>query len=170
MYKDLLTDFYEHAKQVEGNAVTGAFGASWEVLLVIAALEEHLRKWQARLKTESSHQDLADGVDAGYSKLGRYLNNIFHTPAYAAASVLHPRYKYAFFERKWARGNKDYESFLHVLKRNTRTTWAAFKASYPCLPDDSSDSEESPSKRRKTAFDRYTEDDVRQRDKDELQR
>lgn len=170
-YQLILQHFYEHTKRTEGIAKQGSYGALWEVVVALTALEAHLRGWQEKLQAdETANPNLVRAIDRGFKKLQKYLDEVLATPAYAAAAVLHPRLKYSFFERKWINhAVRPYKAYLHSLKNNTRLLWEAFRSSSPqttSLPDD-----ESPRKRRRTAFDRFIEDDtLRERTKDELER
>lgn len=110
--------FQEATIYLEGNTPEGHHGSIWEVYPVFEALIQHLDKMKKRFPKDT-FSELADSINLAWSKLDDYYTLIDKTPAYMMAMVLHPRYKYAYFKKKWA-GQAHLKKYFNIMKLATR--------------------------------------------------
>ena len=101
----LLRPFVKLTKRLEGNANKsgheGSHGAIWETFPSMVVIGEILTK--AKLEVENEEESVyREGVIMGGQKLNEYWDlMIDETPVYAAAVILHPELKLAYFKDKW---------------------------------------------------------------------
>src|SRR5437667_3728777 len=97
----LLKPFKQQTLRLEGDAREGSKGAVWEILPAMDILLEHLES--AKVEYEfSEHMHLKACINNAWIKLDKYYNMTELSSVYVAALVLHPRYKWAYFEKKWS--------------------------------------------------------------------
>ncbi|KAG9379212.1 Dimer-Tnp-hAT domain containing protein [Pyrenophora tritici-repentis] len=95
-------------KRLEGRGKSGAFGAIAEVIPVFEYLlgvyEDRLQSYEDVIHdehTESPEDHLAINLRAALVKAREYYNKLDLSPAYYAATILHPRYK-SYLDAAWA--------------------------------------------------------------------
>ncbi|TKA81632.1 hypothetical protein B0A49_01266, partial [Cryomyces minteri] len=125
--RDLLQPMKETTKRLEGNAHTGAYGALWESLGALDFLLDHLEMEKARLEhLPSSHFKAC--VNLGWKKLNYYYSLSDQTPAYRAAIVLHPRFKWRWFKKHW---EKSHPEWIEEARKAVTELWQSYKRRYP---------------------------------------
>ncbi|KAM3505831.1 hypothetical protein MY10362_002714 [Beauveria mimosiformis] len=88
-------------KRLEGRPKEGKFGATWEVLLTMEWLLKHLE--ESKLRHERDEEPyLRIGCNLGWMKLDQYYTLTEDSPAYLAALVLHPAFRWSTVESQWA--------------------------------------------------------------------
>jgi hypothetical protein len=109
-YMDVLSPLKECTKRLEGrgkakdeaidDSKPGSFGAIAEIIPVfeywLTTLELQLRSYDNVVHdahNEAPKDHLAINLHAAISKARDYYNKLDNTPAYYAATILHPRYK-----------------------------------------------------------------------------
>jgi hypothetical protein len=123
LYVNLLKPFKNLTKHMEGIAnklgSEGAHGAIWESLKSMDFMFKHLKQEADAIVADADDaaanegppkylSHYSSGVDAGYLKLTEYYSLIDRTPLYRAAMVLHPRWKFDYFEENW----KDHKDWI----------------------------------------------------------
>lgn len=97
----LLKPFYQLTLHLEGRAKDGNRGAIWETLPSMDLLLAHLEAAKEEYEfSEYSH--ISTCIKNGWAVLNKYYNRTDISPAYIAAIVLNPHYKWRYFEQKWA--------------------------------------------------------------------
>jgi hypothetical protein len=100
-YTELLKPFKIATKRLEGRMSNGGHGSIWEVLPTFELLLAHLEA----AKVQYAHhpeQHFKENINLAWVKLNEYYALTDHSPAYIAATVLHPSYKWRFVEKYWA--------------------------------------------------------------------
>jgi len=95
-----LEPFWEQTQRLQGNAKLGHHGAIWEALPTMEYILEHLE--QLKLSVPRSEQRLWECVNNSWKKMRKYyeLTDESHQ-IYAAATLLNPSERLAFFQSKW---------------------------------------------------------------------
>jgi hypothetical protein len=100
-YMDVLSPLRDCTKRLEGKGGQGSFGAIAETILVfeylLGVLETRLQSYDDVVHdayNEAPEDHLAINLRAALLKAREYYNKLDETPAYYAATILHPRYKY----------------------------------------------------------------------------
>jgi hypothetical protein len=91
----------------------------WEALPAIEVLIEHLDKMK-QIYRQDTHPELALSINLAWSKLDDYYKKLNDSSAYAAALLLHSRYRLRHFENKWKGQLKKY---LGVMKKATQALY-----------------------------------------------
>ena len=98
--RDFLRPFKDATLATEGKNSTIA-----DVLISMDFLIEHYEETIAHFTNQNEF--LCSALDAGYQKLLDYYNKKDRAPAYIAAVVLNPEYKWRFFEQQWQADDKE---------------------------------------------------------------
>ncbi|TKA39987.1 hypothetical protein B0A49_13726, partial [Cryomyces minteri] len=123
--RDLLQPMKETTKRLEGNAHTGAYGALWESLGALDFLLDHLEMEKARLEhLPSSHFKAC--VNLGWKKLNYYYSLSDQTPAYRAAIVLHPRFKWRWFKKHWEKSHPEWIEEARKASQKERSNFTTY--------------------------------------------
>jgi hypothetical protein len=127
-YIDVLSPLRDCTNCLEGKGGQGSFGAIAKIILVFEYL---LRVLETRLQSyddvvhdaydEAPEDYLAINLCAALLKAREYYNKLDETPAYYAATKLHPRYKY-YCDSAWA----EHSDWLLTNNRNFRALWAQY--------------------------------------------
>jgi hypothetical protein len=115
----ILYPFWNVTKRLEGYAKKGERGVMWEAFSAIEVLIEHLDKMK-QIYRQNTHPELALSINLAWSKLDDYYKKLDDSPAYAAAFLLHSRYRLRHFENKWKGQLKKY---LGVIKKAARALY-----------------------------------------------
>lgn len=97
---EILTPFASVTKRLEGRAALGSHGSVWEALPALESLIKHLDTMKLKY-TQAAYPELAISINLAWSKLDDYYKKLDESPAYAAALVLHPRYRLEYITEKW---------------------------------------------------------------------
>ncbi|KAF7568813.1 Dimer-Tnp-hAT domain containing protein [Pyrenophora tritici-repentis] len=129
-YIDVLRPLKQATKRLEGRGKSGAFGAIAEVIPVFEYLlgvyEDRLQSYEDVIHdehTESPEDHLAINLRAALVKAREYYNKLDLSPAYYAATILHPRYK-SYLDAAWA----DKPDWLESSNRKFQHLWAEYKS------------------------------------------
>jgi hypothetical protein len=127
-YIEILRPLKTATKRLEGHT----FGAIAEIIPVFEVLLNNIELKLSQFEAvrhdehdESPKDHLTINLRAAILKAREYYNKLDHTPAYYAATRLHPRYKY-FTDTAWA----DKPDWIELNNRNFNALWAEYK----CLP------------------------------------
>ena len=82
------------------------------------------------------HPQLAISVNLAWEKLDTYYIKLDDSPAYAAALILHPRFRLQYFEKRWT-GNL--AKYLSKMKKAVRTLYTEQYEPEPTPSDDNND-------------------------------
>ncbi|KAA8620701.1 Dimer-Tnp-hAT domain-containing protein [Pyrenophora tritici-repentis] len=125
-----LRPLKQATKRLEGRGKSGAFGAIAEVIPVFEYLlgvyEDRLQSYEDVIHdehTESPEDHLAINLRAALVKAREYYNKLDLSPAYYAATILHPRYK-SYLDAAWA----DKPDWLESSNRKFQHLWAEYKS------------------------------------------
>ena len=118
----ILAPFKEVTKELEGQPYHGNRGSIWEVLPSMEYLLEHL---EAMKEHYEYHPDMhfRTNINLGWSKLDEYYNRTKESPAYIAALVLHPQYKWQWIEAEW----KEFPCWITEAKEMVAGLWKEYK-------------------------------------------
>jgi hypothetical protein len=129
-YIDVLGPLKECTKRLEGRGAQGNFGAIAEIILTFKYL---LNELESRLQTYDDvehdvHEDapkdhLAINLRAALIKAREYYNKFDLSPAYYAATILHPRYK-TYCDTAWAANPE----WLELNNGNFEALWAQYRS------------------------------------------
>jgi hypothetical protein len=139
-FQNLLHPLMALTKRVEGNAEHGHHGSLWEVITGMQHLFDHFDEIKDTTDKDSviyrgQYTDPASqsrlnwlflAADRGIQKLTTYWGYTEASPAYLAAVVFHPRFKWAWAERKWRHDKK----WIIDGKRETLSLWQSFYAKH----------------------------------------
>ncbi|XP_044715999.1 transposase [Hirsutella rhossiliensis] len=113
-YLAILKPLKIATKRLEGRPKEGKFGAVWEVLLTMEWLLKHLE--DSKLRHERDEEPfLRIGCNLGWMKLDQYYALTEDSPAYLAALVLHPAFRWSTVESQWA----EHPDWLDRVSRKT---------------------------------------------------
>jgi hypothetical protein len=129
-YINVLKPLKAATNRLEGRGKSGAFGAVAEIIPVFEYLlgvyEDRLQSYDDVIHDEhdeSPEDHLAINLRAALLKAHDYYNKLDLSPAYYAATILHPRYKY-YLDAVWA----DKPDWLESNNRNFQALWATYKS------------------------------------------
>ncbi|KAM4067529.1 transposase [Hirsutella rhossiliensis] len=109
-------------KRLEGRPSEGKVGATWEVLLTMEWLLKHLE--DSKLRHERDEEPyLRIGCNLGWMKLDEYYTLTENSPAYLAALVLHPAFRWSTIESQWA----EHPDWLVKGKAAVRELWEEYR-------------------------------------------
>jgi hAT family C-terminal dimerisation region len=128
----ILYLFWNITKRLEGHAKNGERGAMWESIPAVEVLIEHLDKMK-QIYTQETHPELATSINLAWSKLDNYYKKLDDSPAYAAALLLHPRYRLRYFDNKW---KGQLRKYLAPMKKATRAVYDEFYAPQSTLEEE----------------------------------
>ncbi|OBS17423.1 hypothetical protein FPOA_12072 [Fusarium poae] len=121
-YLAILKPLKIATKRLEGRPQEGKFGAIWEVLLTMEWLLKHLE--EAKLQHERDEEPhLRIGCNLGWMKLDQYYTLTEDSPAYLAALVLHPAFRWSTVESQWA----DHPGWLIRGKTAVQELWEEYR-------------------------------------------
>ena len=130
---DLLKPLKMATKRLEGRGKEGRYGANAENIPVFEYLlsyyEERVKTYDAvnfNAHEEAPEDHLAINIRAAWAKINEYYAKLDLSPAYYAATILHPRYK-TYCDVAWA----DKPKWLDANNRAFRALWAEYNTS-PC--------------------------------------
>lgn len=134
----LLKPFYNQTKRLQSRASNAFHGALWEAYPSIRLLIQHLKDAKDEYSIDNDTLDLSfdDEVTIAarcalrislnncWVKLDQYYQIFDKSPIYAAAGVLHPAYKWHYFETQWmGLGDDDKLSTLRNDKKAVKRLW-----------------------------------------------
>ncbi|KAI2488465.1 Dimer-Tnp-hAT domain containing protein [Pyrenophora tritici-repentis] len=143
-YMDVLSPLKECTKRLEGrgkakdededeainDSKPGSFGAIAEIIPVfeylLTTLESRLQSYDDVVHDahdEAPGDHLAINLRAAISKARDYYNKLDNTPAYYAATILHPRYR-NYCDVAWG----DQPGWLELNNRNFQALWAQYRS------------------------------------------
>lgn len=147
-FKKLLKPFKSLTDKLQGNAnargFEGSYGAVWEVLQSMDLMFKVLQKADDNIQKApheySEHYRV--GVNCAYAKLIKYFSLTDKTPIYRAAIVLHPAYKFDYFEQEWA-GHKDW---IKRCRRDVKELFQEYEERYKESEDEEEDEPVAPAR------------------------
>lgn len=101
-YYELLKPFKEIYNLLQGTPGTSSFTSIGSVLPSMEYLLEHLEQHHQTAMAFPDGSYFRLNIDAGWQKLNNYYTMLENTPAYVAAVVLNPRYRWEWIETVWA--------------------------------------------------------------------
>jgi hypothetical protein len=126
-YMDVLGPLKESTKRLKGRSGQGKYGSIAEIILVfeylLSVLESRLQSYEDVIHNaheEAPENHLAINLRAAIVKAREYYNKFNLSPAYYAATILYPRYKYycdVAREPQW----------LELNNRNFQALWEQYK-------------------------------------------
>jgi hypothetical protein len=128
-YIDILKLLKAAKKRLEGRGKSGAFRAVAEIIPVFEYLlgvyEDRLQSYDDVIHDEhdESPEDHLAILRAALLKAHDYYDKLDLSPAYYAATILHPRYKH-YLDAVWA----DKPDWLESNNRNFQALWATYKS------------------------------------------
>ncbi|KAI1523728.1 Dimer-Tnp-hAT domain containing protein [Pyrenophora tritici-repentis] len=127
-YMDVLKPLKLTAKRLEGRSDSGRFGAIAEVILVFEHLlfyyEQRVKVYEAvnyNAHDEAPEDHLAINLRAAWAKANEYYTKLDDSPAYYAATILHPYYKH-YCDKAWV----EKPTWLEASNRSFRVLWAQY--------------------------------------------
>jgi hypothetical protein len=127
-YMDVLKPLKLATKRLEGRSDSTRFGAIAEIILVFEHLlsycEQRVKVYEAvnyNAHDEAPEDHLAINLRAAWAKANEYYTKIDDSPAYCAATILHPYYKH-YCEKAWA----EKPPWLEASNRSFHALWAQY--------------------------------------------
>jgi len=140
-YKTLLKPFQRLTIQLQGNAdkmgFEGSYGAVWEVLKSMDFMFTRLQKVQDEINANEAAfpASFKAGVHWAYLKLIKYYRLTDETPIYRAAIVLHPAYKFDYFEDQW----HGHRSWLTQCTAAVKALYEQYEDKYGAVSEETDD-------------------------------
>ncbi len=129
-YVEFLKPLEEATHRLEGKGKSGRFGALYEVIptfdCILAFYEaEKDRLSEVDYETEDAPEDhYKTSINLGWEKLSKYWDKLDESPAYYAATLLHPQYKF-YCQNAWA----DKPTWLLKFNQSFQELWATYRDS-----------------------------------------
>lgn len=104
----MLKPLKEATSRLEGRGASGRFGAIHEIIPTFEAILKAYESLSEQYTSvdfnyaDAPEDYLAINVRAGWKKLQKYYKKLDDSPAYYAATILHPYYKY-YCDNSWRR-------------------------------------------------------------------
>jgi hypothetical protein len=99
-YLDVLKPLKSARKRLEGRGKSGRFGAIAEIIpvfeYILSYYEQRVKAYEAvdyNAHDEAPKEHLAINLRAAWAKISEYYAKLDDSPAYYAATILHPYYK-----------------------------------------------------------------------------
>ncbi|RWA03211.1 hypothetical protein EKO27_g11894 [Xylaria grammica] len=122
----ILTHYESTVKLLEGDGIqrkrrgwTGSYGNIWEVIFGFEFLLAKLEEYKAIANTLPDSKHFRANINLGWQKLDEYYKKLDETPVYYAAVALHPRFRWNWFENKWA----DHPEWVQMAKNLVQELW-----------------------------------------------
>ena len=136
-YIDVLRPLKSATKRLEGRGKSGRFGAIAEVIPVFEYIlnyyEQRVQAYDAvdyNAHDEAPEDHLAINTRAAWAKANDYYDKLDLSPAYYAATTLHPCYK-TYCDLSWSADNPDW---LTTNNRGFRALWATYNTALATTP------------------------------------
>jgi hypothetical protein len=114
--KQQLQPLFYLTKDLEGNpdllegAGKASHGALWEILPAFEFILGHFEKLEVQAKAGefNNHKGIQNSITLAWNKANEYYGKTNLSIAWIAGVVLHPRWKWAHFEKNWTMGSAKY--------------------------------------------------------------
>ena len=124
---DHLSDLFYFTKDLEGNADMqegagkASHGSLWEVLPVFDSILSHFEKSETEAKAHKfkDHLGIQSSITLAWNAANNWYGKTDHSIAWIAALVLHPRFKFKYFEDNW----QTTRQHVTTAKRDLRSLW-----------------------------------------------
>jgi hypothetical protein len=133
-YMDVLKPLKTATKRLEGRGKSSSFGAIAEIIPIFEYLLTYYEQRAASYANvdynahpESPEDHLAINLRAAWTKANEYYSKLDDSPAYYAATILHPFYKH-YCDKAWA----EKPSWLEASNLSFRALWAQYNT-MPCV-------------------------------------
>ncbi|KAI0569828.1 hypothetical protein Alg130_11478, partial [Pyrenophora tritici-repentis] len=130
-YMDILKPLKTATKRLEGRGKSGSFGAIAEIIPIFEYLltyyEQRVNAYEAvnyNEHDESPEDHIVINLRAAWQKADDYYSKLDDSPAYYAATILHPMYKY-YCDKAWARK----PDWLEASNASFQALWAQYNTS-----------------------------------------
>ncbi|KNG46889.1 transposase-like protein [Stemphylium lycopersici] len=130
-YIDILQPLKTATKRLEGRGKRGSFGAIAEIISVFEYLrtyyEQRVNAYEAvnyNEHDESPEDHIAINLRAAWQRADDYYSQLDDSPAYYAATILNPMYKY-YCDKAWARK----PDWLEASNASFHALWAQYNTS-----------------------------------------
>jgi hypothetical protein len=130
-HMDILKPLKTATKRLEGRSKSGSFRAIAEIILIFEYLltyyEQRVNAYEA--VNYNKHNKLpkdyiAINLRAAWQKADNYYSKLDDSPAYYAATILHPMYKY-YCDKAWAKK----PDWLEASNASFQALWAQYNTS-----------------------------------------
>lgn len=167
----ILAPFYDQTKRLQSRAVNASHGAIWEAFPSMEFLLSHIIQAKETFEYDYSaleigldddatirnHTHIKTSLDNCHGKLDHYYQLMDLTPVYAASVVLHPGYKWRFFELHWKKPHQ--RIWITTARKFVKAFWEeSYKYQVepqPDIPDDSLQNTPSPQNHEPDALDQF---------------
>lgn len=135
LLNQVLVDFEEALLMLEGDAQNrvrkggriAAYGNIWDVATTYEYLLERLERWKETAEYYPDPEHFKVNVNLAWKKLDEYYTLLDQTSVYYAATILHPAYRWRYYENTWA----DRPDWLSNAKAIVQDLW---EREYRTLP------------------------------------
>jgi hypothetical protein len=100
------------------------YGNMWDVAQAFEFLLTELEKWKSTAENHPDPEHFKININLGWKKLDQYYAKLTETPAYYASVVLHPQYRWNYFEQYWC----DKPEWVDEAKAIVRDLWLEYKS------------------------------------------
>jgi hypothetical protein len=130
MIKEQLEPLFLLTKSLEGNAdlkegaQQASHGALWEILPVFDHVLSHFETLQLRSTAGdfNHHEGIQSSITLAWNKAKLYYNKTDESIAWIAATALHPRFKWQYFQEQW-QANAALRPYLAPTKSKFKRLW-----------------------------------------------
>ena len=128
----VLDDFESTLLNLEGDGIARVrkggevrlYGNMWDVAQAFEFLLTELEKWKSTAENHPDPEHFKININLGWKKLDQYYTKLTETPAYYASVVLHPQYRWNYFEQYWC----DKPEWVDEAKAIVRDLWLEYKS------------------------------------------
>ena len=148
----ILEPFYNQTIRYQSRAKNGDHGALWELYLAIELLLNHIIHSKLQYtdfeitkpgpdddEISTTRKHIRTSLDNCWGKLDEYYSKLDFSPVYAASVVLHPGYKWLYFEKQWIEPHQ--KLWLEPTKAAVREFW---EENYKYMPLDEAERQPQP--------------------------
>jgi hypothetical protein len=128
LIQEQLQPLFYLTKDLEGNTTLkeggsrASHGALWEILPIFEFILSHFEKLEVQAKAGefNKHLGIQSSITLAWNKANEYYDKTDTSIAWITGLVLHPRWKWAHFEKNWTGNNSRY---VKIGKARLRQLW-----------------------------------------------
>jgi hypothetical protein len=112
------------AARVRKDGEVKSFGNIWDVSQAFEFLLAELEDWKSTAEKYPDPEHFKININLGWKKLDEYYSKLTETPVYYTSIVLHPQYRWSYFEQHWS----DKQEWVDEAKAMVRDLWLEYKS------------------------------------------
>jgi hypothetical protein len=122
--KALLILEGDSAARVRKYGELKSFRHIWDISQAFEFLLTELENWKCIAERYTDPEHFNININLGWKKLDEYYSKLAETPVYYTSIVLHPQYRWSYFEQHWS----DKQRWVDDAKAMVRDLWLEYKS------------------------------------------